>query len=137
MEIESSRFLVFYRNKQKFAQRRDDPKCKVTGKETIYHVNVPFLVVEKRLANMNMFMKGLARSFIPSDWSLIQKHSIEEVIWGYTDPVLQKLKSYGQTDSTQFGFFMNQNESKSFEFEAKSGKERDFDQVDRVRTKIQ
>ena len=103
----------------------------MTGKETIYHINVPFLVVEKRLAKMNMFMKGLARSFIPSDWSLIQKHSIEEVIWGYSDPVLQKLKSYGQTDTTEFGFFMNQNESKSFEFEAKSGKERilNFSQI--------
>ncbi|CBY10066.1 unnamed protein product [Oikopleura dioica] len=71
---------------------------------------------------MDMLMKGLARSFIPSDWSLIQKHSIEEVIWGYTDPVLERLKTFGQTDSTDFGFFMNQNDSKSFEIEAISGK---------------
>lgn len=73
---------------------------------------------------MDMLMKGLARSIIPSDWSLIQKHSIEEVIWGYTDPVLERLKTFGQTDSTDFGFFMNQNDSKSFEIEAISGKER-------------
>ena len=103
---------------------RRDRKCAVTGKESIYHVNVPYLVFEKRVSLMDMFTRSLARSFIPSGWSLIQKHSIEEVIWGYTDPVLERLKTFGQTDQTVFGFFMNQNESKSFEIEAISGKER-------------
>ena len=56
---------------------------------------------------MDMFTRSLALSFIPSGWSLIQKHSIEEVIWGYTDPVLERLKTFGQTDQTVFGFFMN------------------------------
>ena len=118
-----SQFSVFYRNKQKFVARRD-PKCVVTGKESIYHVNVPYLVFKKRVAAMDMFTRSLARSFIPSGWGLIQKHSIEEVIWGYTDPVLERLKTFGQTDQTVFGFFMNQNESRSFEIEAISGKER-------------
>ena len=95
----------------------------VTGKELIYHVNVPYLVFKKRVANMDLLRRSLARSFIPNDWSLIQKHSIEEVIWGYTDPVLERLKAFGQTDKSEFGFFMNQNDSKSLEIEAISGKE--------------
>ena len=93
----------------------------MSGDEIIYHVNVPYILVNDQIRNLSGIMKSFAKGMFPRDWTLFVPHRANDLIWGYPDPVLTKLKAIGQSSIDQFGYFLGQNGSDSKIYEIYDG----------------
>ena len=73
----------------------------------------------------------------PSDWTIFTAHSAHDLIWGYDDPVLTTIKTFGYSPIGQFGYFLGQNGSDSMVYEIHDGTDQitDLSRVTKWNTK--
>lgn len=55
------------------------------------------------------WMAGFVKGMMPPDWTLVTNHTAKELIWGYQDPVLTKVKAFKSSITEYFGYFLGQN----------------------------
>jgi len=112
---------VIYRNSLAFILDGNSP---VSENTTIVTLNVPYVIIMKQLDVLPKFVRGLIVSLMKGNkYDVFMKKQAKEIIWGYDDPILQKLHSLVPSlcPKPGFGWFMDMNNSLSFDFDVETG----------------
>jgi len=97
---------VIYRNSLAFILDGNSP---VSENTTIVTLNVPYVIIMKQLDVLPKFVRGLIVSLMKGNkYDVFMKKQAKEIIWGYDDPILQKLHSLVPSlcPKPGFGWFM-------------------------------
>uniref|UniRef100_A0A672QSG8 Lysosome membrane protein 2-like n=1 Tax=Sinocyclocheilus grahami TaxID=75366 RepID=A0A672QSG8_SINGR len=91
-------------------------------------VNIPAVAVMNRLKGMGFWVSSGVSMYMGSiGTTLFMTHTVEEMLWGFKDPLLTRLKTIKPDTDEYFGIMRNKNGSDDGEFVYHTGKQNYLD----------